>query len=352
MKSKIFIEPHQPVSLAIKTINESGTRCLLVVSNNMLVGALSDGDIRRAVLNGSSLDDSIDYFCNKKPFFIEDKNLKDLDIHQIFLDKKYDIIPIVDKNKIIKDVYFFGDIFNASNPVAEIRNDTKVIIMAGGLGSRLLPITQDIPKPMLKIDDRPIIQIVIENFYKYGIRDFLISVNHMSEQIISFLGDGSSFDINIEYIHEDHPLGTCGSLSLIKNSDSDINYIITNADILAEIDVTDMLDQHKYKNADISVCSKLHEVNIPYGVIKGDQFLEAIEEKPYKTFWINSGIYVFKSNLLNLIEYNKRKDMPDFIQEQIKDKKSIAIYPITGYWKDVGGKKDLEEARDRYKLKH
>tara|TARA_B100000780_G_scaffold263367_1_gene217202 strand:- start:1391 stop:2491 length:1101 start_codon:yes stop_codon:yes gene_type:complete len=353
MNTDIFIQSNKSLSVAIKTINKTGSRCLLVISEgNVLVGALSDGDIRRAILKGYSLDDSILDFYNKDPFFFNEDSLDDLDIYEIFLDKKYDLIPLVDKKMCIKEIYYFEDVFKGDIPSANVRDDTMVVIMAGGIGSRLLPITQDMPKPMIKIDNRPIIQIVIENFYRHGIRDFLISVNHMSEQITSFLGDGSRFDVNIQYIHEDKPLGTCGSLSLIENLEKNKNYIITNADILADLDVADLLKEHKVNGADISVCTKLHEVNIPYGVVRGKKFLEGIDEKPNKTFWINSGIYVFNTNILNSLEYNIRKDMPDFIQEKIVENKSIAIYPMTGYWKDIGDKNELIEARDRYKIKH
>lgn len=353
MNKEIFIQPKKSLATAIKSINKTGHRCLLVTSEiGQLLGVLSDGDIRRSILTGYNIEDSIENLYNKDPFYIYNDQLDSIDLHQIFLDKKYDLIPIVDQEKNIKDIYYYEDIYKGHQPPVSIREDAKVIIMAGGLGSRLLPLTKDIPKPMIKIDSRPIIQIVIENFYKYGIRDFLISVNHMSDQIISYLGDGCDFDVNIDYLYEDEPLGTCGSLSLIKKLDKNITYIVTNADILADLDISDLLREHNSKNADISVCTKLHEVKIPYGVVRGEGYVKAIEEKPNKTFWINSGIYVINADMLSALEYNKKKDMPDFIRENIKKNKNVAIYPMTGYWKDIGDIKELTAARDRYKSKH
>ena len=352
MNTDIFIQPHETLSSAIKLINKTGYRCLIVTTDRgELLGTLSDGDIRRSILKSFKLNGPIENIYNKDSFFIFDNKRDEVDLYDIFLDKKFDLIPIINNKKKVLDVIYFDEIYQNKIQLAPVRNDVEVVIMAGGLGSRLLPLTKDTPKPMIKIDKRPIIQIVIESFYKYGIRDFLISVNHMSDQIISYLQDGKNLGVNINYINEKEPLGTCGSLSLIKNVHNNKNYIITNADILADLDITDLLKQHDAKKADISVCTKFHEVNIPYGVVKGDEFVDLIEEKPNKTFWINSGIYVLSADMIRSLEYNIKKDMPDFIGDKIKERKKIAIYPMTGYWKDIGNVKELNEARERYKIK-
>lgn len=352
MKTDILIKPSDSLSSAIKLLNETGYRCLLVITDEgILLGTLSDGDIRRSILENFKLDEPIENTYNKNSFFIYKNQLDQVDIHQIFLDKKFDLIPVIDTNKKIVDIIFFKDLYSNQEQINPARDDIVVIIMAGGLGSRLLPYTKDTPKPLIKIDSRPIIQIVIENFQKQGIRDFLISVNHMSDQIKAFLQDGKNFGVNIDYIHEEKPLGTCGSLSLIKDIKTSKNYIITNADILADMDISDLIQQHKDKNADITLCSKLYEVNIPYGVVKGNKFVKEIKEKPNEAFWINTGIYVLNPDIIKSLEYNAPKDMPEFIDDKIRESKKIAIYPMTGYWKDIGNIKELNLARERFKEK-
>ncbi len=350
MKEKISIKLNESLISAMKLIDKSGLRCLLVIDeNNIFKGTLTDGDIRRYILNGKSIESSIQDAFNSNSFFLIDKKYQETEIKEIFLEKKYDLIPILDSDHKVKKVYIFDDLFIDDIEPIKLRNDIEVIIMAGGLGTRLLPLTEDIPKPLIPINNKPIIQHVFENFYKYGIKDFIISVNHMSDQIISFLGNGSDFNINVRYIHEEKPLGTCGSLSLIDSLDVNKDYIITNADVIADIDIDDFINQHRNKNADISVCTKLHEVNIPFGVVKGAEYIETIEEKPNKTFWINSGIYMLKPKMLDILEYNKKIDMPDFIKKHIKNNSKVAIYPITGYWKDIGQTKELDEARNYFK---
>ncbi|MDA9069037.1 nucleotidyltransferase family protein [Gammaproteobacteria bacterium] len=349
--SLVTIEPTKKIADAIRMLNISGSRCLVVVSaNNELLGVLSDGDLRRAIFSQTSLNSSIEGCYNDNPYFIYQSDFNSQDLKNTFLDKKFDLIPIVDQQKVLQSIHLFDEIFHGlDQPIAKIQHNVEVVIMAGGLGKRLMPITKSIPKPMVEINGKPIIQMIVEKFFKFGIRNFTISVNHLSEQIISFLGDGSKFNVEINYIHENEPLGTCGSLSLIENIKQSSCYIVTNSDVIADIEVNDLLDFHQSNSADISICTKLHEVNIPYGVIQGKTIVEGIEEKPNKSFWINSGVYVLSPNILSNIKYNTKIDMPNFINEQIEQQKKVMIYPMTGYWKDIGHPKELEEVRNKYK---
>jgi len=352
MKEEVLIENNLSLREAINRLNELGTKTLVISNNqNKLLGTLSDGDIRRAIINGNSLDDSIESFYNKSPKYVtEDQYILD-DLTESFIQEKYDLLPLVDESKSIKEIIFFEDLFSDHDSQNISSQDMEVIIMAGGYGKRLLPITEDTPKPMLKIGANSMIEMVIDNFKKFGFLNFTISVNYLSEKIISHLGDGKKMGISIEYINEDEPLGTAGSLALKNNLEDDQSYLVTNSDVLVDLDFRDLIKHHEESDADITICTKFHEINIPYGVVNSNGTVKSIEEKPNKTYWVNSGLYILKSRVIKEIEVDQHLDMTNLIAQQIATGAKVVSYPVLGYWKDVGHKDQLEEARKYFKNK-
>ena len=334
---------------AIRKLAELGTKTLVVSnSKNVLLGTLSDGDIRRAIIEGSSLDEKISSIYNKKPSYILKKEFNKEKAFNLLLNNHFDLIPVVYDDNVISEIISLKDLLKEEDQAFEQNKDVEVIIMAGGLGSRLMPLTRDIPKPMIKIGEKTIIEIIIEDFKKNGFLDFIITLNYRSDQIRALLSDGKKLGVNIRYVEEDEPLGTAGSLSLMTDIDNSKNYILTNADLLTDIDYSELVQFHIDNNSDITVCTKLHEVKIPYGVVIGNKTVKGIEEKPNKTFWINTGVYVLSPKVFMDLEYGKYIDMPDIISNLIEYEGRVNIFPITGYWKDIGEVSQLEEVRKNF----
>ena len=269
----------------IKNLNSNPFHiCLLVNKKNQLIGSITDGDIRRAIIKGYSLDDKVEKICNKNPL----KGNEKMNLQQI----KYMMIknvilhlPIVDKKNKINNVYSLQKIHSG-----EIINST-FFIMAGGKGKRLMPLTKKIPKPLLKIMGKPIIEHIIINAKNKGFKKFVISLNYLAKKIINTLGDGSRFGVKINYILEKKELGTAGSLGFYKNKSNE-PIILSNADILTDINYTKFLKFHKDSKADLTIAVRKHEIKNPFAVIKieGGKMLN-IDEKPVISSYINAGIY-------------------------------------------------------------
>ena len=331
---------------AITLLNELGTKTL-VISNekNQLVGTLSDGDIRKAIINGNSLDEKIEGIYNKNPKYILEEKFSIKKVTEDFISEKYDLMPMLNSKMEIKKIIFLEDLLSGKEFAKSSPQDITVIIMAGGLGKRLLPMTKDTPKPMIKVGDNSMIEIVIDNFKKFGFLEFLVSINFLSDKIISHLEDGKKMGVKIDYLKEEKPLGTAGSLSLIEHIRDDRPYIVTNSDVIIDLDFRDLVKHHTENKADITICTKFHEINIPYGVVDTNGTVKSIEEKPNKEYWINSGLYVLSPRIINKINSDDYIDMTDLITKEITEGSKVVSFPIFGYWKDIGQKDQLEEAR-------
>ena len=344
--NKVLISPEISLREAINRLNELGTKTLVLCNqSNQLLGTLSDGDIRRAIINGNSLDQTIEDIYNKNPKYVEEEKYSIKKLAEEFIRNKYDLMPMLDSKMKIKKIIFLEDLLSDKESAKLSPQDTTVIIMAGGLGKRLHPMTKDTPKPMIKIGENSMIEIVIDNFKNFGFLDFLVSVNFLSDQITSHLKDGKKMGVNIDYLREEKPLGTAGSLSLIKNIKNDKPYIVTNSDVIIDLDFRDLVRYHNDNEADITICTKFHEINIPYGVVNTNGTVVSIEEKPNKTYWVNSGLYVLSPRVINKVNSDEYIDMTDLITNEISEGSKVVSFPIFGYWKDVGQKEQLEEAR-------
>lgn len=340
---KYCIKENSTIKEAMKNIDINLTgACLVINEDNQLLGVISDGDIRRAILNNRTINDKIDGIYNSKYKYMSKIESKKKVI-EYMLKHKIRQMPILDENKRLEDLYFLDDIISYEP------KDNYVFILAGGLGTRLRPLTEKIPKPMLKIGDKPMLQHIIEQFREYGFKNFLISLNYKGEIIEEFFKDGREFDVNIEYIKETKKLGTAGSIILAANK---LNkpFIVINGDILTGVDFDCFLNHHIDNGFKITAGVRNYEIKVPYGVMVAENSLiKSVEEKPEYTFYINSGIYAVDPEVIKYIPKNQSYNMTDLINDAAKDNYKSGIYQITEYWTDIGQIEDYKRANEDIK---
>ena len=330
------------IKKALEVIDKGLKRIAIVVdSSGKLLGTLNDGDIRRALLNENSLNNSIKDIYHKNPSVCYVNDSKDTIIKTALKHKVYQI-PIVDNE------YKLVDVEDLATLLSNKKKKNKVILMAGGLGTRLQPLTNEIPKPLLKVGTKPILETIIENFCNYGFKDIIISVNYKADMIKNYFQDGSKFGVNIEYLEENKRLGTAGALSLIKE---DINeaFFVMNADLLTNVNFEQLLDFHNQGNSTSTMCVREYDFQVPYGVIKTkDDKIESISEKPIHKFFVNAGIYLLSPEVLEFIPNNTFYDMPTLFEELIEKDYNVLSFPIHEYWLDIGRVVDYERANNEY----
>lgn len=326
---------------ALKLIDlsgESGYTLFVIDNGNKLVGTLTDGDIRRILLKGYKIEDSILLCTNTN----SRKVLKNENIFYKFNEFKQDKIrylPLVDDNDnliSILDLHlFYGFI-----PV-------DVVIMAGGKGQRLLPLTLTVPKPMLAIGGKPIIEHNIDRLIKFGVQNIYISINYLKEKIEDYFIDGNKKNISIKYIKEDVPLGTFGAVTLVNDFEKDY-ILLMNADLLTDINFNDFFNSFIESNADMAVTAVSYKAEIPYAVLETDESNKvlSIKEKPKYSYLSNAGIYLFKRDLLKHIPKGKYYNTTDFMDFVIENKFKLVAFPILGYWLDIGRMDDYLKAKE------
>ena len=327
---------------ALKIIDKGAIRIALVIDeNNKLLGTLSDGDIRRGLLKNYTLDDSIKdlYFSN--PTVAYSNETKESIIQKAIKNQVYQI-PIVDENNSLVDIVNLATLLN----VTKKRN--RVILMAGGLGTRLRPLTEDTPKPMLKVGNKPILETIIKNFAVHGFVNITISLNYRGDMIKDYFKDGSDLGVNIDYVEENMRLGTAGALSLLKEQPNE-PFFVMNADLLTDVNFSNLLDFHCFGNANATMCVREYEYQIPYGVIEiNNGLISSIVEKPTKKFFVNAGIYVLSPSVFGDIPMNEFFDMPTLFNILIEKQKKVLTFPIHEYWLDIGRMSDFEQAQNEY----
>ena len=338
----IKLNINSTIKEALKIIDSGAIRIALVVdSDNKLLGTLSDGDIRRGLLKNLSLDDTIEDLYSKSPTIasVNDSNER---IIQKAISKQVYQIPVVDDEGKLVDIVNLATLLN----ITKKRN--RVILMAGGLGTRLRPLTQDIPKPLLKVGNKPILETIIKNFANHGFVNITISLNYKGEMIKDYFGDGSNFGVNIDYVEENMRLGTAGALSLIENKPTEA-FFVMNADLLTDVNFLHLLDFHSFSNSDATMCVREYEYQVPYGVIEVEESnVTSIVEKPIQKFFVNAGIYVLSPKVFDYIPKNEFYDMPTLFNTFIEKEKNVISFPIHEYWLDIGRMSDFEQAQSEY----
>lgn len=341
--NNLKLKINSTIKNALTIIDNGAMRIALVVDNNdVLLGTVTDGDIRRGIIKGLKLEDTIDLIMCKNPTFAYINESKDNMLSKV-LQNKHHQIPILDKNNKVIDVKEIEELVKIE------KKPNRIILMVGGLGTRLRPLTNNIPKPMLKVGDKPILQIIIEGFAKYGFVNITMCVNYKSEIIENYFKDGSKFGVNIEYTFEKQNMGTAGALSILTSKPKE-PFFVMNGDLLTDINYETLLNFHNSKKSEATMCVREYEVQIPYGVVNiENEKITSIKEKPLHTFFVSAGIYVLSPKVLKHVPKDKFYDMPTLFESLINQQQNIISYPIKNYWIDIGKLKDFEKANLDYK---
>jgi dTDP-glucose pyrophosphorylase len=335
---KHLIVKDEKVMVALAKLDELAADAILFVidKEGRLIGSLTDGDIRRGLLKGLSVDNFLLDFIQSNPKFIRKG---DYDLQQVIAYRKGDfkVIPIIDESDKVINVINFR-FLKSYLPV-------DAIIMAGGRGERLKPMTDTIPKPLLKVGDKPIIEHNLDRLISYGIDDFWLSIRYLGEQLKDYFKDGSQKNISIDYVTEDQPMGTIGAISKISNFTHD-TILVTNSDILTNLDYEDFYQSFTESGADLSVVTIPYDVSIPYAVLETTNgHVISFKEKPTYTYFSNGGIYLMKREILEFIPQGTLYNATDLMEQLIQVGKKVHSYPLRGYWLDIGKVEDFQKAQ-------
>ena len=335
---RTLVGPDMTLREALATIDRAGSQVALVVdADRCLIGTLSDGDARRGLLKGLSLADKVTAAMHMNPTVAKAGD----DRHSILATmRRHGLhqIPVVDAHGVVTGLAVVDDFLNA--PVRE----HWVVVMAGGLGSRLQELTNDTPKPMLKVGSRPLLETIVRSYAEQGFRRFYFAVNYRAEQIESHFGDGSALGVEVRYLREQQRLGTAGALSLLPEQ-PELPLVVTNADLLSKEDYGRMVDRHVESMADATMAVRDYEMQVPFGVVRErDGHIEAIEEKPVHHFTVSAGMYVLSPTVLELVPHGHFFDMPSLFDAAVRAGLRTRCHHIDGYWLDIGRMPDYERA--------
>ena len=340
-----IITENSTLRQALEQLDKVRVKVLFVVANECFVAALTDGDVRRAILTGSSLETPIREIANYHPVYLE---YDDKEAAMKYIDEKeIAAVPVVTPDRKIVKVY--TNVFiNRQNEIEKL--DIPVVIMAGGLGARLYPYTKILPKPLIPIADIPISERIIQSFRRIGCMDFHMIVNYKGNMIKAYFNDIDS-DYSITFWDEDTPLGTGGGIRLLQDEIRS-TFVMTNCDILIMDDVRKIVEHHKEKRNMVTMVCSLKNFEIPYGIVdfsEGGE-ISSFEEKPHMSFFTNTGYYILEPEVFRYIEENENIGMPDIIDRMRRDGQKVGIYPISeNAWLDMGQFDSMESMERRLK---
>lgn len=337
--NRVLITPQTEIFKAIEIIDMNALQIALVVDQDgKLMGTVTDGDVRRGLLRSIALDSPVQQIMNKSPVtipLIKDKK----SILNILKINRLRHLPIVDDAGRIIGIERLDDLVQTS------RNENWVVMMAGGLGSRLSPLTDDCPKPMLNIGGKPILETTIMSLLDQGFRRFCISIHYKGEQIKNYFGDGSKLGAEILYIQEEKKLGTAGPLSLLPIK-TEKPIIVMNGDVLTKLSMDQLIDFHEKHQSKATIAVHSYDYQVPYGVIKSSKDkLIGFEEKPVYTSLVNAGIYVINAEVIAEIPKNSNFDMDQLFKSMLDHEEAPSIFPIREYWIDIGTEEDFNQAK-------
>lgn len=346
--SSFLINKSFSIKQAMKRMSEIGEKVIFVVgSNKRLMGSLSDGDIRKWILSGGSLSESVLHACNMKPRFVKE-NYRVGDVKKLMLNKLVYCVPVVKNNLKVAKIFTWKEVFSDVATKKKRPLNVHAVVMAGGKGTRLDPFTRVLPKPLIPIGDKPIIEIIMDKFSEYGIKDFFVSISHKSGMIKSYF-DETNTKYKIHYIEEKKPLGTAGSLRFLKDKVKG-HLLITNCDIIIESDYGEIIKFHKDHDYDMTLVVSCRHYSIPYGVceIETGGILKHINEKPVYDLLVNTGMYVMKTRMLGVIPANKFFNINDLVERAKNKGYKIGVFPVSeNSWIDIGQwegyKKEIEK---------
>ncbi len=335
----ILIKPEQPIRDALQLIDSESLRIALVVDDELrLLGVVTDGDVRRGLLNNLTISSPVSCVMNQKPLTAALGTTRK-ELVRFMEQSKLLAIPLMDGDKVagLETLQRVGLYSKYQNPI---------FIMAGGFGTRLRPLTDNCPKPMLKVGDKPILETMLISFIKAGFVNFYISTHYLPEVIRDHFGDGSRWNVKISYVHEELPLGTGGALGLLPDDIPALPLILINGDVLTNVDYERVLEFHNKNNSEATMCVRDYEYQVPFGVIHGEgNKIISMVEKPVQRFFVNAGIYVISPSIWQSVAKNTRIDMPTLLEDFISRDANIMMFPIHEYWLDIGRMDDYHRAQ-------
>jgi len=327
---KVQVPPELPVVQALEKMDRAARQILLVTDGDgRLLGTVTDGDVRRALLEGVNLREPVERIMNPRPRVLPAGSSPE-DARRLMVDHGIRHVPLVDNLGRVVDLIMWQELFL---PRTEAHPE-KVVIMAGGQGTRLDPFTRILPKPMIPLRDKPIIEVIMEKFHRQGLSRFILCLGYKAE-IIRLYFNGDSRPYKIDFVQEDSPLGTAGALSLLAGCLEE-TFLLTNCDIIVEMDYAHLLQYHREQQNTITIVGALKEFVVPYGVLRMEDNTFRIEEKPNFHFLVNTGVYVLEPAVLPLVPRGKRFDMPELIHAAQDQSFKIGVYPHHGRWFDIG----------------
>ena len=336
----VLVAPQTSLEDAIATLDRGALRITMVVDDGCrLLGTLTDGDVRRALLRHLPLDVPVSQIMCITPKVARHNWDRDR-VLAVMESAELLQLPVVDDGGRVvglETLHGLLDKRQLNNPV---------FLMAGGFGTRLHPLTQDCPKPLLKVGDKPILELILEGFIKAGFHRFFISTHYLPEMVREYFGDGSRWGVSIRYTHEERPLGTGGALGLLPHDEIDAPLFVMNGDLLTTLNYRKLLDFHLDNPSLATMCVREFEYQVPYGVVESEgHMLRSMVEKPIQKFFVNAGVYVLSPELVKSVQPGTRIDMPTLLERSIAAGNSVTVFPVHEYWLDIGRMEDFKRAQ-------
>jgi len=344
--SQFFVDPESSIREVMTRIDRNAKGIALVVDKQQrLLGTITDGDLRRALLQSENMDRPVSHLLTKKNdsryrSAVTAPNGKDhASLLALMQQQVVRQLPLVDERDRVVDLVTLDEL------MPERVLPLEAVIMAGGEGKRLGPLTKELPKPMLPIDGRPVMEFIIGQLREAGIRKVSVTTHYKPEKIMEHFGDGRVFGIDLEYVTEAHPLGTAGALGLMEKPKEPV--LVINGDVLTRLDFRAMLSFHQEHKADLTVAVRKYDVDVPYGIVETNgTSIQNLVEKPLLTFFVNAGIYLLGPSVYDLIPQTGRCDMTDLIRLLIQKGRAVAPFPVLEYWLDIGQTEDYKQAQE------
>jgi len=338
---KIAIRKDIPLEAAIECLDKGGLRIVLILDDEeKLLGTLTDGDVRRALLRRLPMTNPVsDAMCATPQ--VAELHWSREKILTVMENTRLLHLPVVDASGRVVGLEILHELLGKQ------KIDNPVFLMAGGFGKRLFPLTQDCPKPMLKVGDKPILELILQSLANAGFHRFYISTHYLPEMIRDYFGDGSKWNVSICYIHEETPLGTGGALGLLPACEIKMPMILMNGDLLTRVDYRSLLDFHLSHSEAATLCVREYQSQVPYGVVQSEGHrITQIVEKPVQRHFISAGIYVLSPELIKRVATNQRVDMPTLLQQEIMAGRGVNMFPVHEYWLDIGHMDDFQRAQE------
>jgi dTDP-glucose pyrophosphorylase len=334
---KLLLPLTATIREAIAVIDRGSAQISLITEGERLLGVITDGDVRRALLRGLSINAPVTEIM-RRDFHWLPASANPADALRLMQRESLQHIPVLDESGRLANLFLLKDLTKPE------KLPNSAVIMAGGEGRRLRPLTRDCPKPMLQVAGKPLLEIILNQCIDAGFEDFYFSVNYLKEKIQMYFKDGSAWGVRIQYLEEAEPLGTAGALGLLQQR-PDHPFLVLNGDVLTRVDYMNLLRFHSDNQSTATLCVREHSTQIPYGVVHmEDVKVVALEEKPVLTHHVNAGIYLLNSDVLDLIPRNAFLDMPQLLKTVSEQGKSVSAFPLHEYWLDVGHPETLERA--------